>query len=238
LISFSVTFSLTALKSDTLIIPALLSVSSAFLLLVHFTSTRKDTQDEGGCGLPADLGVTRRLVIKLRNHTHILGGLTIFVWRILRLLAIFNLVGLVVATLTLENDGVHDSAHRVRLLDWTTLGAYVCIVSSFHLSGFLTAPQIYASVLALTAVSTPSTIANVANTHLIWVLFGTWVVYVHRDIYPLGTFTLEPLDLHEGWLMWTKFGVLTFAAVVVPLFIPTQYIPFDSKVCLNRSIDT
>lgn len=31
--------------------------------------------------------------------------------------------------------------------------------------------------------------------------------------------------------MWMKFGVLTFAAVVVPSFIPTQYIPFDPTVC-------
>lgn len=79
-------------------------------------------------------------------------------------------------------------------------------------------------------MSTPSKIANVANTHLIWVLFGTWVVYSYRNIYPLGTFTLEPLDLHEGWLMWAKLAVLSFAAAVVPSFIPTQYVPFDPKV--------
>ena len=94
----------------------------------------------------------------------------------------------------------------------------------------LTFLQLYASVLALAAASTPSKIATVANTHLIWVLFGTWVVYGYRDIYPLGTFTLHPLDLHEGWLMWTKLAVLTFAATIVPSFIPTQYIPFDPKV--------
>jgi len=94
----------------------------------------------------------------------------------------------------------------------------------------LTTLQLYASLLALVAVSTPSKIANVANTHLVWVLFGTWVIYSYRNIYPLGTFTLEPLDLHEGWLMWAKFAVLTFAAAVVPSFIPTQYIPFDPKV--------
>ena len=92
-------------------------------------------------------------------------------------------------------------------------------------------PQLYASILALTAVSTPPRIANVANTHLVWVLLGTWIVYVYRDVYPLGTFTLKPLDLHEGWLMWAKFGVLTFAALTVPSFIPTQYVPFDPKVC-------
>jgi len=90
--------------------------------------------------------------------------------------------------------------------------------------------QLYAFVLALVAVSTPSKVANVANTHLVLVLFGTWVAYSYRDIYPLGTFTLEPLDLHEGRLMWAKLAVLTFAAVVIPSLIPTQYVPFDPKV--------
>ena len=84
--------------------------------------------------------------------------------------------------------------------------------------------------MALIAVSTPPRIANVANTHLVWVLFGIWVVYGYRDVYPFGTFTLQPLDLREGWLMWAKFAVLTFAAVIVPAFIPTQYVPFDPKV--------
>ena len=80
---------------------------------------------------------------------------------------------------------------------------------------------------------TPSKIANIANIHLVWVLFGTWVVYGYRDVFPLGTFTLQPLDLHEGWLMWTKLAVLTFAAVIVPAFIPTRYVPFDPKVRPN-----
>lgn len=92
--------------------------------------------------------------------------------------------------------------------------------------------QLYASVLAIAAVLARRKVANIANTHLIWVLFGTWVVFAYRNIYPLGTFTLEPLDLHEGWCMWAKLSVLTFAAVLVPSFVPTQYIPFDPKVCL------
>jgi hypothetical protein len=97
-------------------------------------------------------------------------------------------------------------------------------------SKILTVLQLYASVLASVAVWTSPKIANIANTHLVWVLFGTWAVYSYRDIYPLGTFTLEPLDLHEGWLMWTKFAVLTLAAAVIPSFVPTQYVPFDPKV--------
>jgi hypothetical protein len=99
-----------------------------------------------------------------------------------------------------------------------------------RLPKILTILQLYASILALAAVSTPSKIANIANTHLVWVLLGTWVVYSYRDIYPLGTFALQPLDLHEGWLMWTKLAVLTVAATIIPAFIPTRYVPFDPKV--------
>lgn len=96
----------------------------------------------------------------------------------------------------------------------------------------LTILQLYASVLALAAVSACRRVANIANTHIVWVLFGVWAVFAYRNIYPLGTFTLEPLDLHEGWRMWAKFSVLTFAGVVIPAFVPTQYVPFDPKVRL------
>ena len=30
--------------------------------------------------------------------------------------------------------------------------------------------------------------------------------------------------------MWTKVGVLTFGATIIPAIIPNQYIPFDPKV--------
>ncbi|KAF9645156.1 hypothetical protein BDM02DRAFT_3189933 [Thelephora ganbajun] len=209
---------LTTLKLDTLAIPALLSTSSVLLLLIHFISTRKSVkrifrvEDEEEFE-PAVEEVPRGRVAKLRHHANRYGGLIIFIFRILRLLAVLDLVGLTVATLILGSKGVvHATHHHAQLLNWGLLGTYS-----------------YASVLALVAVSTPSKIANVANTHLVWVLFGTWVVYGYRDIYPLGTFALQPLDFHEGWLMWTKLAVLTFAATIVPSFIPTQYVPFDPK---------
>lgn len=44
------------------------------------------------------------------------------------------------------------------------------------------------------------------------------------------TFTLQPVDASEGWLLWAKVGVLTVAAVFVPLGIPRRYVPVDPKV--------
>ena len=69
-----------------------------------------------------------------------------------------------------------------------------------------------------------------ANTHLVWVLFGTWLIFAYRDLFPLATFTLSPIDVEEGWLLWTKVGILTFVATIIPIIIPTQYVPFDPKV--------
>lgn len=89
----------------------------------------------------------------------------------------------------------------------------------------------YVSAIAFAVVSVQPNASKVANFHLISLLFGTWVVFAYRDFYPFATFTLKPLDLSEGWLMYTKLGVLSIAAVVIPLAIPNQYIPLDPKVC-------
>lgn len=62
-----------------------------------------------------------------------------------------------------------------------------------------------------------------------------WSVYAYRDLWPLGTYTLRPLDETEGWLIWTKIGLLTFSAMLVPLLVPRQYIPVDPEVCLLHS---
>lgn len=73
-------------------------------------------------------------------------------------------------------------------------------------------------------------LSRVVTRHLALILFVPWAVYVYRDVFPLMTFTLSPVDGADGALFWSKFAVLTFVAVVVPLLIPRQYIPIDPKV--------
>lgn len=53
------------------------------------------------------------------------------------------------------------------------------------------------------------------------------IIYVYRDLVPLASFTKLPLDLKEGWLLWAKIAALGFVSIVVPLFIPREYIPVD-----------
>lgn len=120
------------LKSDTLAIPALLSALSALLLLIRFISTRKfikklfKAEDEEEFE-PSLEPVPQGCTAKLRHHAKRYGGVTIFVYRILRLLAVLDLVGLAVATIILgSRDSVHTTHHHNRFLNWSVLAAYVC----------------------------------------------------------------------------------------------------------------
>jgi hypothetical protein len=65
--------------------------------------------------------------------------------------------------------------------------------------------------------------------HLNILLVATLFVYAYRDFFPLITYRRIPLDLAEGWVLWAKSSTLFVAAVIVPLFIPRQYIAVDPK---------
>ena len=74
-----------------------------------------------------------------------------------------------------------------------------------------------------------TTLAIRYNTTL---LLTTLVVYVYRDVWPLGTYTEQPKDTSRDSLLWYKFALLVFTGVVVPLFVPRRYIPVDPQVRL------
>jgi hypothetical protein len=118
--------SLIVLKSDTLAIPALLSASSTLLFLLSLIPTRKKLEDEEEHGSPAQ-DAPQGFLANLRHHAIRYGGLTIFIWRIFRLLAVLDLVGLAVATLILTKDVVSDCTHCAQLLSWSMLGCYVSV---------------------------------------------------------------------------------------------------------------
>lgn len=86
-------------------------------------------------------------------------------------------------------------------------------------------------MLAFVAVCARLKVANAANNHLVLLMFIFWATYAYRDLYPLATFELVPVDVAEGWILWAKVGLLSFASIIIPLNIPTQYTPFDPKVC-------
>ncbi|KAF8799457.1 multidrug resistance-associated ABC transporter [Phlegmacium glaucopus] len=93
---------------------------------------------------------------------------------------------------------------------------------------FMTVTFFYSSVMAIVSVTVKDWSVS-ATRYNILVLLSVFGVYLYRDIWPLATFTEEPKDLQEGYMFWVKFSIVTLTAVIIPLFIPRQYVPVDPK---------
>ncbi|KAI0258843.1 P-loop containing nucleoside triphosphate hydrolase protein [Gloeopeniophorella convolvens] len=155
----------------------------------------------------ADIG----LVAASKAYIKQAGGSTIFSFKIARLLGVLALFGLYLTVYVLE------------------VGSQVESVGSKRGIVRLTLPKFFASLLSLVTVVASPKAASTANWHLDVILLATSLVYVYRDIWPLLTFTLEPADGAEGSLLWAKIALLGFSAIVIPLTVPRQYVPYDSK---------
>ena len=97
---------------------------------------------------------------------------------------------------------------------------------------FLRTIQGYALALAGLNVFYPTARGNAYSLHLSVVLLAVFGVYAYRDIWPLATLTLHPIDAPEGLILWVKVILLTLVAVVQPLLEPYPYIPVDPEVCI------
>ena len=51
-------------------------------------------------------------------------------------------------------------------------------------------------------------------------LLAVWSIYAYRDILPLAIYGRTPQDEGEGNILWAKIGLLTFAAIVLPIISP------------------
>ncbi|KDR68699.1 hypothetical protein GALMADRAFT_146052 [Galerina marginata CBS 339.88] len=74
-----------------------------------------------------------------------------------------------------------------------------------------------------------STWSQLLTRHTNVILLTSFGVYFYRDVWPLATYTQVPQDQSDGPFLWVKIVVLTFTAVVIPLFVPRQYYPVDPK---------
>jgi hypothetical protein len=68
------------------------------------------------------------------------------------------------------------------------------------------------------------------QTHGTFVILALLATYLVRDIWPLLTYTLHPLDAAEGNILWIKIALVTLSSVVLPLTEPYPYEPLDSSV--------
>ena len=77
-------------------------------------------------------------------------------------------------------------------------------------------------------------IAAAACSHLTFVSTITFLVYAYRNLWPLMTFALEPLDAAQGPFLWVKVALTATIGIALPLFEPYPYIPLHSEViCIS-----
>ena len=90
--------------------------------------------------------------------------------------------------------------------------------------------QLYASLLSIASLFAGPQVGTTLTRHLNLILTTAWFVYGYRDLWPLATFTLEPLDRAEGVLLWVRVALLTIGGAIIPVTIPAHYVPFDPEV--------
>jgi len=86
-------------------------------------------------------------------------------------------------------------------------------------------------LVALSICSLTRKISSMAlDIHITTLLLSILVVYVYRDLWPLATYHLAPVDAALGWFIWLRIGLVAFAGLVVPLSLPHIHFPTDPQV--------
>ncbi|OCH93740.1 hypothetical protein OBBRIDRAFT_810929 [Obba rivulosa] len=192
---------------NSLVLPAAVASISVALLLLHLLVLLLSRFVPKAVSLD---GTSSRLIVAAENGHYSQPRVTRF--RVARLLCVVALLAL--SILTVISPGirdVHSAANNSSIwLDISLCGVYA-----------------YLSLLSLASVLAGQRLNRIVRLHLATVLAVTWGVYVYRDVWPLATFTLTPLDAGEGRMLWMKLILLTVAGAVIPLTAPRQYIPLD-----------
>jgi hypothetical protein len=71
------------------------------------------------------------------------------------------------------------------------------------------------------------------EVHLNFLFLTLLVLNIYRNIWPLATYNREPEDASEGWRLWATIAVLTAIGLIIPLAMPTQYVPVDPEVRID-----
>ncbi|KAK7005853.1 ATP-binding cassette transporter [Favolaschia claudopus] len=198
-----------SLWADSLNLPLYLTIVSVVILLSHIlweskaAHTLRAQYSKVG-PTPPPTGTSPQTVCEyVGKH----GGLPIFSYKFARLVGCLVLLSLSVASLASQDDDEQESDAVVPYI-------------SMALTHF------YASVLAVVCISSLRW-RTVAAKHLNAVLILSFGVYCYRDVFPLATFTLQPLDRAEGALTWTKISFLFAVSCLIPLAMPRQHTPVD-----------
>ena len=72
--------------------------------------------------------------------------------------------------------------------------------------------------------------SRVVSPYLTLVTFAIFACYAYRDVWPLMTFTLRPLDEQQGALLWVKVVLAAWTGLFVLLLEPYPYVPRHPEV--------
>ena len=68
------------------------------------------------------------------------------------------------------------------------------------------------------------------------IMLAVVAIYTHRDLIPLATYLLKPMDGAQGWLLWSRLGLAFLVGIFIPLAIPRSYTPVDPLVYAYMSL--
>ncbi|KAI9431381.1 hypothetical protein H4582DRAFT_2085045 [Lactarius indigo] len=229
-----------------LLIPSYLALLSVLVLLVWAIFSSGPVRrlhgeyapvaaTRGDSGVP--VSATRAgFMSAVKDHVENAGGSVIFTFQVLRLLVVLALLGLAIFSSVQEEGQQHVSplsavsALNGREHEGKHHYGGDSLTKREWLGLTLRLTYLYMAFLGSMTLTAQRSHASVASFHLSSLLLGTFSIYAYRDIWPLLTFTLSPVDASEGPLLWVRIGLLAFAAIVIPLLIPYQYIPDPLQV--------
>lgn len=228
--------------TDSFIIPLYASIASAaiFLLQIVFSSRRvrqlfwrrndaplvMDEEPQEAEATIQPVGYFQ----DLKEHVSQSGGAKIFTFRVLRLAGCLVLLGLSITSLVLdveENESELETSGKWGKKPNKKPRGDGWLEPEEWLAASLCFTFLYTFLLAIISVTARKNWCHIAIRHLNAVLVVTTSVYIYRDVAPLATFINIPRDAPEGWILWTKIAALLFTGIVIPLFIPREYIPVD-----------
>jgi hypothetical protein len=98
-------------------------------------------------------------------------------------------------------------------------------------SALIVLTQCYAtSLLFLSLFTLPINIS--LTPHATLVILSDFIAYFVRNVVPLGTYTMSPLDLHKApaWMLWTEIALMFLVGFALPIIEPRAYTPIDPQV--------
>ncbi|KIJ45691.1 hypothetical protein M422DRAFT_778885, partial [Sphaerobolus stellatus SS14] len=136
-------------------------------------------------------------------------------WRSISWLGILTLAALTAFAVVQSKDGSEDHidasrprTHRQIEIAQLTLYCYASVL------GFITL------LPSIRGIQWP-------GVHLTIIMLLVVSIYTYRDLLPLATYHMVPIDREQGWLLWSRVSISSLVGVIFPLLTPRLYKPVD-----------